>query len=101
MSNSKINKLQNLMITEDVDASAIVPGSNFLYLTGGNFHLMERPTILIISKDKKPIAILLQELKLTPEEMEKIKICDYKISNKTTKNSQTFPSYRLKGRSTK
>ena len=58
MSNSKINKLQNLMITKDVDALAIVPGSNFLYLTGGNFHLMERPTILIISKDKKPIAIL-------------------------------------------
>ena len=58
MSNSKINKLQNLLIKKDVDALAIVPGSNFLYLTGGNFHLMERPTILIISKDKKPIAIL-------------------------------------------
>tara|TARA_B100000287_G_scaffold225997_1_gene213239 strand:+ start:1724 stop:2818 length:1095 start_codon:yes stop_codon:yes gene_type:complete len=58
MSNSKINKLQNLLIKEDVDALALVPGSNFLYLTGGNFHLMERPTILIISKDKKPIAIL-------------------------------------------
>jgi len=58
MSNSKINKLQKLLTSEDVDALAIVPGSNFLYLTGGNFHLMERPTILIISKDKKPIAIL-------------------------------------------
>ncbi len=58
MSNFQINKLQNLLIKEDVDALAIVPGSNFLYLTGGNFHLMERPTILIISKDKKPIVIL-------------------------------------------
>ena len=58
MSNSKINKLQNLLIKEDVDALALVPGSNFLYLTGGNFHLMERPTILIISKNQKPIAIL-------------------------------------------
>ena len=58
MSNSKIEKLQSLLKNEDLDALAIVPGSNFLYLTGGNFHLMERPTILIISKHRKPIAIL-------------------------------------------
>ena len=53
-----VNKLLNPKNKEDLDALAIVPGSNFLYLTGGNFHLMERPTILIISKHKKPIAIL-------------------------------------------
>ena len=58
MSNSKIEKLQSLLKNEDLDALAIVPGSNFQYLTGGNFHLMERPTILIISKHRKPIAIL-------------------------------------------
>ena len=58
MNNSKIEKLQSLLDKEGLDALAIVPGSNFLYLTGGNFHLMERPTILIISKHTKPIAIL-------------------------------------------
>ena len=58
MNNSKIEKLQRLLDKEGLDALAIVPGSNFLYLTGGNFHLMERPTILIISKHTKPIAIL-------------------------------------------
>ena len=58
MTNIKINKLQATLLNEDLDLLAIVPGSNFLYLTGGNFHLMERPTILLISKKNKPIAIL-------------------------------------------
>ena len=58
MTNIKINKLQDALLNEDLDLLAIVPGSNFLYLTGGNFHLMERPTILLISKQNKPIAIL-------------------------------------------
>ena len=50
MSNEKINKLQSFLKKEDLDALAIVPGSNFFYLTGGNFHLLERPTVLLISK---------------------------------------------------
>ena len=58
MSNEKINKLQSFLKKEDLDALAIVPGSNFFYLTGGNFHLLERPTVLLISKNNKPIAIL-------------------------------------------
>ena len=58
MSNEKINKLQSFLKKEDLEALAIVPGSNFFYLTGGNFHLLERPTVLLISKTNKPIAIL-------------------------------------------
>ena len=58
MTSKKINKLQTALASEDLDILAIVPCSNFLYLTGGNFHLMERPTILLISKNYKPIAIL-------------------------------------------
>jgi Xaa-Pro dipeptidase len=41
-----------------LDAIALVPGSNFQYLTGGQFFLMERPLVLIISKTYKPIVIL-------------------------------------------
>jgi len=44
--------------SNQLDAVALVPGSNFQYLTGGQFYLMERPLILIISKRHKPIAIL-------------------------------------------
>ena len=32
MSNEKINKLQSFLKNEDLDALAIVPGSNFFYL---------------------------------------------------------------------
>ena len=58
MSNQKINKLTSILDDQDLDALALVPGSNFRYATGGNFNLMERPTLLIVSKTYKPIAIL-------------------------------------------
>ena len=58
MSNQKINKLISILDNQDLDALALVPGSNFRYATGGNFHLMERPTLLIVSKTCRPIAIL-------------------------------------------
>ncbi len=41
-----------------LDALAFVPGPNFLYLTGLNFHLMERPTILILDRDGGITAIM-------------------------------------------
>ena len=58
MSNQKINKLISNLDGQDLDALGLVPGSNFKYATGGNFHLMERPTLLIVSKNNKPIVIL-------------------------------------------
>ena len=58
MSNKIINKLISILNNQDLDALALVPGSNFRYVTGGNFHLMERPTLFIVSKTYKPIAIL-------------------------------------------
>tara|TARA_B100000427_G_C15509928_1_gene595698 strand:+ start:144 stop:1241 length:1098 start_codon:yes stop_codon:yes gene_type:complete len=58
MSNEKVEKIQSILDKQGLDAIAIVPGSNFLYITGGNFHLMERPTILIFSKTTKPIGIM-------------------------------------------
>ena len=55
-----INKIISILSDDDnqLDAIALVPGSNFQYLTGGQFFLMERPLILIISKIYKPIVIL-------------------------------------------
>ena len=58
MSNKIINKLISILNNQDLDALALVPGSNFRYVTGGNFHLMERPTLFIVSKICRPIAIL-------------------------------------------
>ena len=55
---NRINKLTSILNNQDIDALALVPGSNFQYITGGNFHLLERPTLFIISKKSKPVAIL-------------------------------------------
>jgi Xaa-Pro dipeptidase len=41
-----------------LDAVAIVPGSNFQYLTGGRFYAMERPIILIVTATGEKRAVL-------------------------------------------
>lgn len=42
-------KLIEILRDAGLDGVAFVPGANFTYLTGLNFHLMERPTILFIT----------------------------------------------------
>ena len=55
-----IKKLYNLLNDKknELDAFALVPGPNFRHITGGQFFLMERPFLLIISKLHKPVAIV-------------------------------------------
>ena len=55
---NRIEKIYDIIENSNLDAVALVPGSNFRYVTGGNFHLMERPTVLIMTKNKKNVAIL-------------------------------------------
>ena len=55
---NRLNKVETIFANCDVDLVAIIPGSNFRYLTGGNFHLMERPTVLLLTKNSKPVVIL-------------------------------------------
>ncbi|PSM17404.1 Xaa-Pro peptidase family protein [Nitratireductor sp. StC3] len=43
-------RLLSAMEATDAEAVAIVPGANFYYLTGANFHLMERPTVLFVTR---------------------------------------------------
>lgn len=40
------------------NAFAFVPGPNFLYLTGLAFHLMERPTVLLLTAEGRVLAIM-------------------------------------------
>jgi Xaa-Pro aminopeptidase len=47
----RLARLREAMIRADLDAAALVPGPNFYYLTGAHFHLMERPTVLFVSRD--------------------------------------------------
>ena len=55
--NTRFNKIYQILENNNLDAIALIPGSNFKYLTGGSFPLMERPTLFIITKDKN-VAIL-------------------------------------------
>lgn len=58
MTNIRFENLIELMNRNHVNALAINPGPTLTYLTGLHFHLMERPTVLLIVKDCEPILIL-------------------------------------------
>ena len=55
---SRIDKIMKAMQKGNLDAIAVIAGPNMAYLTGGDFFLMERPTVLIFSKNQRPLAIL-------------------------------------------
>ncbi len=57
----RITKLTQLMAEFDLPAIALNPGSTMAYLTGLDFHLMERPTVLLVSNQGK-MALVLPEL---------------------------------------
>lgn len=61
MNRNRFAKLLNLMKSENFDAIVLNPGFSFKYLTNLEFHLMERPTILVITKNGE-IQLILPEL---------------------------------------
>ncbi|MCB2209287.1 Xaa-Pro peptidase family protein [bacterium] len=65
--NKHMDKLVSLMAEHDLDAMALNPGQSLVYLTGLHFHLMERPTILIVTRRGDAAVILpaLEQGKLT------------------------------------
>ena len=69
----RLAKLAASMSASGLDAVAINPGPTMNYLTGVNFHLMERPVVILYSKDHEPVIIL-------PEmEMLKVGMLPYKV----------------------
>ncbi len=58
MDNSKLLKLVDMAAKAGVDAVALVPGPNFRNLFGRDFHLMERPLIVIVPTNGNPVAIV-------------------------------------------
>jgi Xaa-Pro dipeptidase len=67
--NQKMNRLVALMEAHDLDAVALNPGKSMVYLTGLQFHLMERPTIMIVTRTGDVAVVLpaLEQGKLTGE----------------------------------
>jgi Xaa-Pro dipeptidase len=48
---ARLARLRAAMESDELDATAMVPGPNLYYLTGAHFHLMERPTVLFVPRE--------------------------------------------------
>lgn len=59
----RLAKLATSMKASGLDAVAVNPGPTLTYLTGLNFHLMERPVVLIVTQNQPP-AIIVPELEI-------------------------------------
>ena len=54
----RLQAVRQRMEAEGIDALALVPGPNLLYLSGAALHLMERPAVVLIPADGTPLAVL-------------------------------------------
>lgn len=63
MTQSRLDKLNASLSTGGLDSVILNPGPTLKYITGLNFHLMERPVVLFFAKDQTP-ALVLPELEL-------------------------------------
>lgn len=73
MTLARLNNLSVSLRTSNLDAVILNPGPTLSYLTGVDFHLMERPIVLFIAPDQEPVLVL-------PElEMLKVDMFPYKV----------------------
>lgn len=73
MTLARLEKLTASMRTSDLDAVILNPGPTLAYLTGVEFHLMERPVVLFVAPGKEPVLVL-------PElELLKLNLFPYKV----------------------
>jgi Xaa-Pro dipeptidase len=69
----RLAKLAASLSASNLDAVAVNPGPTLTYLTGLNFHLMERPVVLVVTPNQPP-ALILPELELA-----KTSALDYEV----------------------
>lgn len=77
MTPNRMTRLEKILSASALDAVALNPGSTLTYLTGLEFHLMERPTVLLFAPPAAP-AIILPEL-----EIQKLKELDFEVASFT------------------
>ncbi|HWS23876.1 MAG TPA: Xaa-Pro peptidase family protein [Anaerolineales bacterium] len=68
----RVERLYKQMESAGMDALVVNPGSSLSYLTGLDFHLMERPTLAFFVPGKKPVLVIpkLELVKLSEMEYE-------------------------------
>jgi Xaa-Pro dipeptidase len=73
MTLARLNNLTASLRTSKLDAVILNPGPTLTYLTGVQFHLMERPVVLFVAPGKDPVLVL-------PElELPKVDLFPYKV----------------------
>ena len=73
MTLARLNSLTASLINSKLDAVILNPGPTLTYLTGLQFHLMERPVVLFVAPGKDPVLVL-------PElELPKVDLFPYKV----------------------
>jgi len=73
MTLARLNKLSASLLTSNLDAVILNPGPTLTYLSGVDFHLMERPIVLFVAPGKDPVLVL-------PElELLKVDLFPYKV----------------------
>ena len=66
---NRLDRLMEAMRAQGLDVLALNPGPSLYYLTGLPFHLMERPTVLLVKPGEQPILVY--------PELEKAKLASY------------------------
>jgi Xaa-Pro dipeptidase len=70
---ARLKNLTAALTTAGLDAVALNPGPTLTYLTGLQFHLMERPVVLFVAPNQDPLLVL-------PElELPKVDLFPYKV----------------------
>ena len=73
MTLARLNNLIASLSASKLDAVILNPGPTLIYLTGLQFHLMERPVVLFVAPGKDPVLVL-------PElELPKVDLFPYKV----------------------
>src|SRR5687767_4829847 len=55
MYQQRLDRLQAELRRREIDCLVLIPGANMRYMTGLDFHLMERPTALFVPNEGTPI----------------------------------------------
>jgi Xaa-Pro dipeptidase len=58
MTNPRLQTLYEITIQAGLDAVALIPGANLRYVTGLDFHLMERPLMVFFVPGSDPVAVV-------------------------------------------
>ena len=56
--NDRMERLREMVAHHGLDGVVVNPGASMRWLTGLGFHLMERPVIIFLGKEGKPLVIL-------------------------------------------